>query len=155
MSTIYGRYRFADDWIEKSHPENGVFRVYWKDVKGFHSGDVTLDPDESEGLRWEWYYKDGKRADGISRGWWPSGNLKCEWNWKNGKLDGLWTQWFDNGQKWYERTYKNGEFYGLYTVWFDNGQKAIERTYKNGKKVGRWTEWDENGEIKQVKEFGV
>ena len=27
-------------------------------------------------LRYEWEYKDGKRVDGISKGWWPNGNIK-------------------------------------------------------------------------------
>ena len=63
MSTIYGRYRYADDWIDKVHPQNGLFRVYWKDVKNPHYGGATLDPDEGEGLRYEWYYKNGQMVD--------------------------------------------------------------------------------------------
>jgi len=50
----------AEDWIEIHKPENGLFRQY------FDNGQ----------LRYEWYYKDGKRADGISRGWWSNGILK-------------------------------------------------------------------------------
>ena len=66
----------AKDWIEENHPNNGVFRVYWKDVITTNRGGATLNPDEGEGLRYEWEYKDGKRVDGISKGWWPNGNIK-------------------------------------------------------------------------------
>ncbi len=58
------------DW--KNNPENGLFRVYWKDIIDNWHGSATLNPDEGEGLRYEWYYKDGKRADGVSKGWWPN-----------------------------------------------------------------------------------
>ena len=59
--------------------------------------------------RYEWYYKDGKRANGVSRGWWPNGNLKSEHTLKDGKHDGLYTKWFENGGKEYEHIYKDGE----------------------------------------------
>jgi len=99
----------SPEWIRKNHPENGVFRVYWKDVEGPYKGGVTLDPNENEGLRWEWYYKDGKHADGVSKGWFPNSQLKSEWNYKNGKRNGLQTQWDQNGQKMWEVTYKDGQ----------------------------------------------
>ncbi len=51
MSKINGKP--ADEWIESNHPENGLFRVYWKDVITYLEGGATLDPDESEGLRYE------------------------------------------------------------------------------------------------------
>ena len=33
----------ADVWINQNHPENGWFRVYWKDVIGHNSGGGTFD----------------------------------------------------------------------------------------------------------------
>ena len=53
-------------WIRHNHPENGLFRVYWKDVIDDLDGGATLNQHEGEGLRYEWYYKDGKRSDGVS-----------------------------------------------------------------------------------------
>ena len=61
MSSIHGKYIFSDDWINKVHPQNGLFKVYWKGVVGPHNGGVTLEESEGEGLRWEFNYKDGKR----------------------------------------------------------------------------------------------
>ena len=130
MSKINGRH--ASDWIKVNHPENGLFEVYWKDVNGPINGGITFNPEEGEGLRWKWYYKDGKRADGISQGWWPSGNLKCEWEWKNGNQNGLRIQWYDNGQKRSEGTFKDNKRDGLETIWYENGQKDSEIMYKDG-----------------------
>ena len=49
MSKINGKP--ADVWIEENHPENGLFRVYWKDVVNWDEGGLTFNPDEGEGLR--------------------------------------------------------------------------------------------------------
>ena len=146
MSTIYGRYEFADDWIDKVHPQSGLFRVYWKDVKGPHSGGVTMVASEGEGIRWEWYYKDGKR-DGISKGWWPSGNIKSKWNWKDGKLDGLFEMWHDNGNYRYLKNYKNDELHGEWISWYENGQMSCKKYFKDGNRIHEVTNWDEKGNI--------
>ena len=164
------------EWIKNNHPENGLFRVYWKNVVNWDEGGATFDPDESEGLRYEWYYKNGKHADGISRGWYPNGNLKSEqtykdgkqdglWieyreagmkgiegTYKNGKADGLWTEWHGDGKKWKEITWKNGKLDGLYTGWYWNGQKSKEGTYKNDFPDGLWTYYNEDGSIKELKQ---
>ncbi len=54
-------------------PTDGLFQVKWPNGN----------------LRYEWYYKDGKRADGISKGWFPNGKLKQTMSWKNETTDGL------------------------------------------------------------------
>ena len=178
MSKINGKP--APEWIEENRPENGVFRVYWKDVIGPHDGGVTFDENESEGLRWEWYYKDGKMADGVSKGWFPNGQLKQSRIWKNGVQDGIWTEYYENGQKDYEqtykdgkrdglwikfsqkktggekmeeRTYKNGKKDGLFTFWYENGQKMYEGTFKDGKPDGPFTVWYENGQKSSEKTY--
>jgi len=144
-----GHQYIPSEWIRNNHPENGLFRVYWKNVVNWEEGGATFDPDEGEGLRWEWYYKDGERADGISRGWFPNGNLKSEHTWKDGKLNGLWIENVEDGMKGIEGTYKDGLWDGLFTIFYmQNGNKRYEGTYKDGKSDGLWTEWDENGQKK-------
>ena len=140
----------SDDWVDENHPDNGLFRVYWKKpILNPCEGGATLDPNEGEGLRYEWYYKDGKRVDGESKSWYPNGVLKHIWNWKNGIQNGLYTNWYDNGQKKEEGIYKNREKDGLWIVWWENGQKREEGTYKDGKPAdGLITQWYENGHKK-------
>jgi len=157
MSTVNGKH--ADFWIKENHPENGLFRVYYKDIIG-DSGDsfngdagATFDKNKGEGLRWEWYYKDGRRADGISRGWYPSGKLKIIITWKNGKQHGKQTEWYENDQIYRDLNYKNGSFDGKYIKWHENGQKMSEVTYKDHVPDGEYKCWNQNGEVLYETEF--
>ena len=148
--------KISDTWISENHPDNGVFRVYWKDVVGSYSGGATFNPEESNckihtdcsgHLRFEWYYKDGKRADGVSKGWWPNGQLKQYITWKNEQWHGIYTEWHEEtGNKDVERHYNEGKVEGLYTRWHDNGIKSEEGNYLNGEKDEKWTEWYSNGD---------
>ena len=148
ISTIEGIPTY--DWVKENHPQNGVFRVYWKEIYTPYSGSITFDPEEGNGLRYEWYYKDGKYANGVSKGWYPNGKLRQTLTWKNGKMSGLHIGWYENGQKWEEGNYKNFKREGKWTDWFENGQKSKEGLYKNGIRDGKWTFWYEfNGQKSQ------
>ena len=161
-------------WIEENHPENGLFRVYWKDVINPHDGGATFDENEGEGLRWEWYYKDGKMADGESIGWYPDGKVKQIRRWKNGKQDGIRYEWYDDGEprplesledkfnfiesqtigtKWHKKSYTDGKPDGDWKIWHDNGEKYISGAYKDGKKIGTWNFWHPNGIKAEVESY--
>ena len=136
------RGQVIDEWIKLNHPDNGLFRVYWKNVIASNIGDVTLDPNDGEELRYEWYYKDGKRADGISKGWWPNGKLKHKWCWKNNVRDGLWIFYDENGQKKSEEIYKDGKEDGLWTYWSSDGNDFAKLIIKNGQPWdGTYKKW--------------
>ena len=62
--------------------------------------------------------------------------LKSEWHYLDGKLNGLWTEWHKNGQKKEDGQYKDGKENGLWTRWYANGRKELEGNYKDGKKEG-------------------
>ena len=143
MSKINGYH--ANIWIAKNHPVNGLFRVYWKDIIDNDNGGATLNSDEGEGLRYEWYYKNGKK-DGTSRGWYPNGQLKHKVHWKDGKAEGLSIEWHENGQKRWEATHKNGKENGLRTEWYENGQKRVEGIYKDDEVDGVMTFWYKDGQ---------
>ena len=134
MSTINGKP--AEDWISENSPEIGVFRAYWTE-----DGESVSLEDTGYGLRYEWYYKDGKRVDGVSRGWHLNGQIKSIHTYKDGKMISRteW-EWYSNGQKWKEGTYKDGNKNGKWTHWYENGQKKWEGTYKDGKVISskRW-----------------
>jgi len=125
----------------ETHLHNGLFRVYWTE-----DDEVESFKDTGLGLRYEWYYKDGKKADGVSKGWWRNGKLKTTRTWKNGKENGLYTYWFESGQKRREIPYKNGKANGLITEWFENGQKKLEGTFKGGLANGLYTHWFPSGQ---------
>ena len=138
MSYINGK--FAQEWIEENHPENGWFRAYWTEDGALAelSPDHLVEPqisleDCGLGIRYQWEYKDGKRADGISRGWWYRGNIKHERTHKDGKLNGFFARWYENGNKEEEGNFKNDEHDGKWTWYHTDGQKHKEETYKDGK----------------------
>ena len=137
--------KLSQYWIEENHPENGMFRVYWKDVENAWTGGATLDPDEGEGLRYEWEYKDGKPTDGISKGWYSNGNLRNTKTYKDGKENGLRTDWYPDGQKSDEGNYKDGIIHGKWIEWHENGEKCVEGNFVDGKKEGIFTYWWEDG----------
>ena len=118
----YNLSRFANPGgpgINYDIPTNGLFQVYWSNGN----------------IRYEWYYKDGKRADGISKGWHPNGQLKQIITWNHGKKDGQFIEWKEeNGQKEREGTFKNGIENGLWTYYNDDGSKYYVNP-NPGKKV--------------------
>ena len=145
----------SDVWINNNCPIDGLFRVYWTE-----KGEATLDPEEGVGLRYEWYYKDGKRADGTSKSWHENGKIKQEYIWKNegvtlrgdlkepvgGTVDGTSKWWHPNGQLKQTQNWKNGVKHGVSNSWHKHGQKRSEETYKDGKLVdGLNTVWFDTG----------
>ena len=94
--------------IEYDTPTDGLFQVYW--------------PKTPKQIRYEWYYKDGKRADGKSYGWNEDGTPKQTLTWKNNIVIKTTWYYYRTKQKWYEETYnENGELISK-KEWDDNGK---------------------------------
>jgi 4-hydroxy 2-oxovalerate aldolase len=136
----------AQEWIKENHPENGLFKVYWKDVTSPHSGGASF-KDEGEGLRYEWYYKDGKMADGKSRGWFPT---KCSYRTESGYWGGS-NQIKLAGKLKIVRSWKDGKPDGSFTEWYENGYKKSEEHWKNGFPGGHWKRWGFAGNFTEEK----
>jgi uncharacterized protein len=88
--------------------------------------------------------KEGKWVDYYH----TTGKKSSEYNFKDGKEDGLVTYWYQNGQKQSESTYKDDKRDGIFTIWYKNGQKKFEWNFKEGKRDGLETQWYENGQKK-------
>lgn len=97
-------------------------------------------------LRYEWEYKNGQRADGVARGWWSNGNLKQTIEYRDGKWNGLKIGWYESGNIKSEVTYKDNNFHGLWHYWHENGVKAQELLHHKGKRVCT-KKWNEDGEL--------
>ena len=132
-------------------PKNGVYLVKWS----------------TGHKRYEWEYKDGKRADGVAMGWYPNGKPKQLSTWKNGELNGLRRYWWVSGHIqrdenlisgelngeciWYHEENGQPKIKGYYDtdgkpnglwVWYTNrGDKLFEGYFKDGKKDGTWKSW--------------
>ena len=112
-------------------PKNGVYLVKWS--TGYK--------------RYEWEYKDGKRADGVAMGWFPNGKPKQLSTWKNGIQDGLQKYWWISGHIEREEYFENGEENGE-CIWYheENGRPKIKGYYQNGKPEGLWTWYTNSNE---------
>ena len=97
-------------------------------------------------LRYEWKYKNGKRIDGTYKGWWANGNLKQTIDYKDGKWNGLKIGWYESGKIKSEVTYKNGQFDGLWHYWHENGQYAQEISWDTGKRISKRA-WNVDGKL--------
>ena len=70
-----------------------------------------------------------------------------EFNFKDGKEDGVLMVWHENGQKRGQFNYKNGKEDGVWAKWHENGQKAAEANFKDGEGVlGSVKFWNSKGE---------
>ena len=77
----------------------------------------------------------------------PNGQKAAEFNYKNGKFDGLLIRWDENGNKYMEWSYKNGEPHGLLVDFYENGQKFQERRWRNGVRDKYYSkQWNRKGE---------
>ena len=125
MSTLNGKP--VENWIGENCPENGLFRAYWtEDGEG-----ISLE-DTGYGLRYEWYYKDGERADGESKGWFVNGISRSIYTYKNKKADGLWAEWFPNGNKRKEGYHRDGKRHGIWRYWNSCEILIAEEKFNDG-----------------------
>ena len=125
-------------WTEKFSDEPITGKVFGyfgeeKNPKKVYIGNVRNGKKEGE---WVSYYH-------------STGKKRFEYNFKNGKQDGLSIEWYENGQKDFEGTYKDGILDGLYTEWYENGQKKIEGIFKDGKPNKLIGKWSEDGSVKE------
>ena len=131
LKTRFGNEAEPEKGIQYTIPTDGVFQVHWPNGQ----------------LRYEWEYKDGKRSDGVSKGWHDNGKLKSIRTYKNGKLNGEWNEWYESGKRETEQIYKDDALDVLQTNWFPSGQKKLERTFKDGKRISS-KRWNEDGSVK-------
>ena len=78
-----------------------------------------------------------------------SGQLKAEYNYKNGKLDGFAREYYENGQLIAEGNYLNGKLEGISKMYYESGQLKSENSYKDNLLNGISKTYYENGQIKE------
>ncbi len=96
-------------------------------------------------------YKNGKE-EGLWIEWNPiTGLRKFEWNYRDGKLDGIERHWYDNGNESIKETWKNGELHGEHYIKTEDGIHYYEKgCYCNDKKNGIWLYWEEEEDSEKV-----
>jgi len=89
-------------------------------------------------------YRDGK-LDGMTRKYYPGGEISEEVEWKQGMKEGLWKQYYENGVTRLSGTYKNNLLNGAYEVYFTNSTIKIRGNYLENKSNGTWRYYDDAG----------
>lgn len=162
--------RVSDGKIDRIQrwKENGIPLFYADlipgglEISGIPQSADKLDEKLFNGLTRFWFptgqimlearYKIGKR-DGLTRTWYENGHPKVEETYRGGLKDGNAKSWFENGQKWMDYTHWNDKRDGPLVWWYENGQKRQEGNYKGGMRFGEWTYYQEDGKILYRKIF--
>ncbi len=124
----------------------------------FQNVGTHLSYDEKTGiLTHKTFHKDGKtlhyirsynakgQLSGSMAQYKEDGSPVIEYNYKDGKKNGLQTDYFPQETR--EETYKNGILDGAFRVKDKTGQMVMEGFFINGKEDGQFTEYDKNGKV--------
>ena len=98
---------------------NGIKRGRWLTIKNDDklTGFVDL--------------KDNKQhGEQITRH--PNGQVKYNWNWKNGVYHGRCMDWYESGVTSFQGHYKDGQKHGKWWEWYPNGRLSVAGRFENG-----------------------
>ena len=99
-----------------------------------YSGSISIMYDDTI-LKSKRYYSKGKK-NGIHEGWWPNGQIKYSFKFKNDMSVGEHLQWHQNGNLFTQKNYKNGLEDGEQKAWDMNGDLMYKYIYNDGRKYG-------------------
>ena len=99
------------------------------------SGTISVMYDNDTFLKSKRQYKDGKK-NGQHEGWWPNGQKKYSFIFKNDMSVGEHFQWHQNGTLFTHKQFKNGLENGEQKAWDINGNLMYKYIYNEGRKYG-------------------
>ena len=140
--------------MERNNTPKGTGNVYFfydngtiKQIKGFVNDELvnakSFYPNGK--MQFEYNYKNGKQ-EGIAKSWYESGKIKLENNYVQDKKEGIEKAWYESGKPKYESNYTNGLENGKYRAWYESGKIEEEINYVNGLLHGKDIAWHETGE---------
>ncbi|MGK0189035.1 MAG: antitoxin component YwqK of YwqJK toxin-antitoxin module [Verrucomicrobiales bacterium] len=88
------------------------------------------------------------QAEGVTRGWYESGQIEVEETFVRGVSHGTRRRWHANGQLKSIATIVHGKITDRYREWHDNGLRAAEVTMADGQPQGVSEAWDRLGKLK-------
>ena len=149
---------------------NLIFNGLYLNGKKFNGKEYNYFDDE-EKIRYEAEYKDGllynvkgynkdgkifnnidfeiKNGDGVFKDYYNDTNLKCIFNYKQGKKNGKAISYYDtSGNKIeYEGEFVDDIKTGEWKFYYENGNKKFVGFYKNGEKHGLCKDYNEQGKL--------
>ena len=88
----------------------------------------------------------------VRKEYYPSGQLKLEANFKDGKLEGIPKVYYEVGLLKLEGNFKDGKLHGITKGYYENGELNYVDTYKKGKKINRKV-YDERGKLEFEQDY--
>ena len=86
--------------------------------------------------------------DGVSKKWYPNGQLMEVRIYKLGQKNGKQVAYFENGKVKFDFTAKLDQYEGELKEWNNDGNLIHFATYKNGQEEGTQKMWYDNGKIR-------
>ncbi|VTR94921.1 sigma-70 family rna polymerase sigma factor : RNA polymerase sigma factor, sigma-70 family OS=Singulisphaera acidiphila (strain ATCC BAA-1392 / DSM 18658 / VKM B-2454 / MOB10) GN=Sinac_2497 PE=4 SV=1: Sigma70_r2: Sigma70_r4_2: MORN_2: MORN_2: MORN_2 [Gemmata massiliana] len=158
----YGSYRLDYHWIVRicyrdtgkmiRRPElmKNALRVHVAPPKDFTGTWTTWHINGQKS--YDYQYKNGK-SDGVFTSYHDNGAKNHEQHYTADVAHGTGTGWFPDGKVNYTIQYRNGKLHGTWTHWYANGNKHSEANYADGEYHGRQTNWHENGQLGSVTDY--
>lgn len=79
----------------------------------------------------------GKVPEGPVKQYFKDGKVQAEWNFKNGKEEGLFREYWDDGKLCWEGKYSGGKPEGIKRFYYKTGKLGYEDEYRAGIQTGR------------------
>jgi len=91
----------------------------------------------------------GGATNGRAKAFFADGQLKAEYMWKDGKVDGMYIQYYHSGNKLREAMFKNGVREGEVTEYYNSNEprKMIQTTYKDDLPDGEKKYYSYDGQV--------
>ncbi|MCX6281200.1 MAG: hypothetical protein NTU51_04500 [Bacteroidetes bacterium] len=91
--------------------------------------------------------------EGVSRTFYPNGNIAEILHYREGLKEGEWIQNFEDGKLKFKGGYAGDEKEGAFTGYFPGGRINMSGAYKSGHKDGTWTFYEENGDVMRTEKY--
>jgi hypothetical protein len=78
----------------------------------------------------------GTREQGVHRGWWPNGQPRFEYSYRDGTLNGVSREWFPSGALWREQRYEAGHEAGLQRMYWEDGRVRASYVVRGARRFG-------------------
>ncbi len=88
----------------------------------------------------------------VHKEYYPSGQLKLEYDYKDGEQEGIYKRYYETGQVEEEGSFKDGEQEGLRKGYYESGNISYIDTFKNGKWIHRKS-YDEDGKLESDRDI--
>jgi antitoxin component YwqK of YwqJK toxin-antitoxin module len=103
-------------------------------------------------LKWVFNYKNNLSV-GEAISYYETGEIKSRVPYINGMINGVYTTYYQNGKVFQELAYKNQLQYGVSYAYFENGLLMEEARYANDKLNGHNVIYYEDGTVKQEGDY--